>query len=72
VNDIFNDWNKRVNESELLPCPYCGGEGYVAHRTLSSGTKWYGCGCKRCRVQFGCYNDSEKEAIEQWNKRVKE
>lgn len=59
--------------TELKPCPFCGGEGFVAHRTQPAEIGWfYGCGCKRCRVQFGCYNDSEEEAIEQWNKRVRE
>lgn len=57
--------------TELKPCPFCGSEGYVAHRSLGT-VWWYGCGCKRCRVQFGCYKDSEEEAVEQWNKRVNE
>lgn len=57
--------------TELKPCPFCGGEGYVAHKVLPPGIDaWYGCGCKRCRVQFGCYKDTETEAIEQWNTRV--
>ena len=55
---------------ELKPCPFCGGEGYVAHRILPSGIVWFGCGCKKCRIQFGCYKSSVEEAIEQWNKRA--
>lgn len=58
--------------TELKACPFCGGEGYVARRILPSGIEWYGCGCKRCRVQYDCYMNTEEEMIEQWNKRVNE
>lgn len=57
--------------NDLKQCPFCGGDGYVARRILPHGfDPWYGCGCKKCRVQFGCYKSSKKEAIEQWNTRV--
>lgn len=54
--------------TELKPCPFCGGEAYVARNGY--GYDWYGCGCKRCRVQFRCDSDTEEEARELWNRRV--
>lgn len=58
--------------SDLKPCPFCGGEAYVAKRAIHGILWWYGCGCKKCRVQYGCLCDTEEEAIEQWNRRVSE
>ena len=55
------------SDTELKPCPVCGGNPYVAKNVLG-----YGIGCKKCRVQFGCYNETVDEAIREWNRRVKE
>ena len=60
---------------ELKPCPFCGGEAYVARDRLAQyhgGYVWFGCGCKRCRVQYRTLSDTEEEAIGLWNRRAYE
>ena len=51
------------NEVKLLPCPFCGGEAFIVHR---SGGWIY---CVECGAESGYFNTLEK-AIEAWNRRV--
>ena len=77
-NMIMKSQEKTTKDNlTLLPCPFCGGEPYLAKRVLQYDTDsdpvtWYGYGCKLCKVQFGCYNDTIEQAREQWNRRVGE
>lgn len=68
-----------MNEIKLKPCPICGGEGMIYHQsskyTDHDGDYVYCMNCG-CRTQlFKCFNgtgkthdDTEKEAINDWNK----
>lgn len=49
---------------ELKPCPFCGGEAHI-HRHERFGVE-----CDECGMGLGCIKNTEKEAIEAWNRRV--
>lgn len=58
--------------SELLPCPFCGGEAYSEPFTIGDG--WYVSDdyqviCGVCGT-FSKVYQNEKEAIKAWNSRV--
>lgn len=52
-----------MKETELKPCPFCGGKAELSNYTH------YWIGCKDCWVETKCYK-SKEEAIEAWNRRV--
>ena len=56
------------NESELLPCPFCGGEGQD-RKNYENNTWIYSVRCKECDVTTDFYG-SKKKAIAAWNRRV--
>lgn len=57
---------RRITErGELLPCPFCGGNGSV--KGERAYVKWVQ--CERCLSETGT-EETEKEAIESWNTRV--
>lgn len=51
---------------ELLPCPFCGGEGYTAEVADESAWAVY---CKQCGASTGWMSIDETECIEAWNQR---
>ena len=53
--------------TKLKPCPFCGGEAYIAHRRDERFWNYY-CGCVDCGVET-LGHDRKKEAIEAWNRR---
>lgn len=57
--------------SELLPCPFCGGEARV-ERDSFSGSFYVGCLNDECLgfSGLGWIYKKEEEAIEAWNTRV--
>ena len=56
--------------SELLPCPFCGGEAEICHVTqLWEPRDSYWAKCKNCRIN-GAHHTTEAEAIEAWNTRA--
>lgn len=61
---------------ELKPCPFCGGEAFVdVHSFWNEDTQdftdhTYGAGCEVCLVKTISFYNTEKEAIEAWNRRV--
>lgn len=55
--------------SELLSCPFCGGEGKTFIRDWDDGTQSLWIECQNCGAEAGhCSN--EQEAIEAWNTRA--
>ena len=56
--------------SELLPCPFCGGEAEMCHVTqLWEPRDAYWVKCKNCRIS-GTHHTTEAEAIAAWNSRA--
>ena len=55
--------------SELLPCPFCGGEAETLTAESMHGGYLYGIMCNDCRSRGDVYN-TEAEAIAAWNTRV--
>ena len=59
---------------KLKPCPFCGGEAIL--RQCQNGFNiWYRVRCKDCGIaqdSIGNGYYSESQAIEAWNRRVKD
>ena len=55
-------------KTKLKPCPFCGGKAemlsYSEHEWLVY--------CKECDGMVEKWRETEEEAMEQWNRRVKE
>lgn len=59
---------------ELKPCPFCGGKAKLMHYKIKSDDWWY-VACEACEVALDplYFGEQDKEqAIERWNKRVRE
>ena len=54
--------------SELLPCPFCGGEAEMLTAESMNGGYLFGIMCNDCCSRGDVY-DTEAEAIEAWNTR---
>lgn len=54
--------------NELNPCPFCGGEEISCQDAGKNTDVWF-VQCESCGATFPHF-DSEKEAIEAWNRRV--
>ena len=52
----------------LKPCPFCGGEATIYEDRHENITYGYTVACDNCCATV--FADTEKEAIEAWNKRV--
>ena len=59
-----------INNTGLKPCPFCGGEAEKCNLTKFDINDRCWVECKECGVSAKIY-DSEQEAIEAWNRRVK-
>lgn len=62
-------------EEELKPCPFCGGEPFLAiHYGYSVdyddySINIYECGCSKCDISYKCRWDKD-EVINLWNRRI--
>ena len=57
--------------TELLPCPFCGGEADISDEGLGTEPEryWVFCANSRCFVEGTPAFTTEAEAIEAWNTR---
>lgn len=56
-----------VEDVVILPCPFCGGDGFV---TKVTGEWSVNCSeCNGSTDQISGYKYTEKEAVKMWNKR---
>lgn len=55
------DAESEPESKPVAPCPFCGGENLIRHRTFVS--------CVDCRA-CGPQGDNEKDAVAQWNRRT--
>lgn len=61
-----------MNEDELKPCPFCGGNAKIYNGEqdfLIYKQKCYSVFCESCKCATQ-YRRTEKEAVEDWNNRV--
>ena len=63
-----------MNETTLLPCPFCGGKAEIVTSDLY-GIEKYAVGCSSCPVIIAEYGEykfyaTEAEAIAAWNTRA--
>ena len=59
--------------TELLPCPFCGGEAELSSRKAANGRKLYRYRCSECHAAIGRWNGGISghpwTAREAWNTR---
>lgn len=60
-----------MNETDLLPCPFCGSDAVVA-RDFTGLVRYWSVQCKNedCLARSG-YHLKARSAMEQWNKRAR-
>ncbi len=56
--------------AELNPCPFCGGQAYIFRCTDGKGKSYYGVTCEGWHYPKDLY-ETEAEAIDAWNGRIK-
>ena len=56
--------------SELMPCPFCGSEAEILTGKSLHGERLYGVICNCCTGRTDLF-DTEDEAVDSWNSRVK-
>ena len=67
-----------MNENKLKRCPFCGGEAELTYTTDNAHKPFVRCKfgtmltpkCVAC--QYPWRHEAEKDAIEAWNRRVKD
>lgn len=63
----------KVTTEELKRCPFCGGyASLISEYDVESDQGFYYVYCTKCGVEQGYYSKTQEEAIEKWNRRVKD
>lgn len=58
--------------TELLPCPFCGGEAELTYLEYDPVAPWFiQCANRECEIGPATWRKTEADAIEAWNKRTK-
>ncbi len=55
--------------SEMKPCPFCGGEAWLAHIAFNDKDVWYHPECSNCSCGWQENYETTEEAIARWNTR---
>lgn len=58
-----------TNETELKPCPFCGGKAEIIEAAWCGKYECY-VSCTVCRVTQTHYLRSKRVAISEWNRRT--
>ncbi len=56
---------------KLKICPFCGGEGVLHEHKFVGYMNVYGVVCFDCGAETRQFFETEKDAIEAWNRRAK-
>lgn len=63
---------KQKKGKKIKPCPFCGEQGYTWHNDRILNTMLWGVECHNCGAMVWVFPEqSEDDAIELWNGRVK-
>lgn len=54
----------------LLPCPFCGGEGCIQEHVFVGYTSTFGVVCLDCCAETRQFFNTKDEAVAAWNRRV--
>ena len=60
----------RMEMEKLKPCPFCGGKAEMLINEYRDSRKEYLAACTECDGMVERWRETEKEAVEQWNRRV--
>ena len=71
IDDLCNAANKEENDEmpDILPCPFCGGEGRLVHEGRVSYVVCISCRAKANTVEESTRYSSDRRAIKTWNRR---
>jgi len=61
-----------VDDTVLLPCPFCGGDAYILESIYKSDSNTlyeYKAYCGQCNAECGSWERSRSEAAGDWNRR---
>lgn len=67
----WGKWGWKMDKLKpLKPCPFCGGKAEMLINEYNDSRKEYLVACTECDGMVERWRETEKEAVEQWNRRV--